>query len=210
MRVFSAIAISVGMLAAGARSQTSNEQGAIRITRSRAQPPQSAPADQFIGNARLDSSFESNAPARMSAPEFVFETGARTAWHTHSLGQLLIVTAGTGRVQRWGDPVDEIRQGDVVWIPPGQKHWHGAAPNSAMTHTAIAEMLDGKAVDWMELVSDAQYNAPLRGRQRRRTPPRGRDRLKLRSARAPRPQSGPDHRRHALRRHLGAIRTLQA
>lgn len=163
MRVFSAIAISVGMLAAGARSQTSNEQGAIRITRSRAQPPQSAPADQFIGNARLDSSFESNAPARMSGARVVFETGARTAWHTHSLGQLLIVTAGTGRVQRWGDPVDEIRQGDVVWIPPGQKHWHGAAPNSAMTHTAIAEMLDGKAVDWMELVSDAQYNAPLRG-----------------------------------------------
>src|ERR1044072_2730858 len=88
--------------------------------------------------------------------------GARAAWHTHPLGQTLIVTAGTGRVQRWGDPVDEIRQGDVVWIPPGQKHWHGAAPNSSMAHIAIVEALDGKAVEWMEKVTDAQYGTPLR------------------------------------------------
>jgi 4-carboxymuconolactone decarboxylase len=93
----------------------------------------------------------------------VFDPGARTAWHTHPLGQTLIVTAGTGRVQRWGEPVEEIRQGDVVWIPPGQKHWHGAAPNSSMTHIAITEQLDGKTVDWMEQVSDAQYGAPRRG-----------------------------------------------
>jgi 4-carboxymuconolactone decarboxylase len=92
-----------------------------------------------------------------------FDPGARTAWHTHPLGQTLIVTAGTGRVQRWGDPVDEIRQGDVVWIPPGQKHWHGAAPNSSMTHIAVTEQLDGKTVEWMEKVSDAQYGAPPRG-----------------------------------------------
>ena len=101
----------------------------------------------------------------MSGARVIFEPGARTAWHTHPLGQTLIVTAGTGRVQRWGDPVDEIRQGDVVWIPPGQKHWHGAAPNSSMTHIAITEQLDGKTVEWMEKVSDAQYGAPLRGQR---------------------------------------------
>ena len=93
----------------------------------------------------------------------MFDAGARTAWHSHPLGQILVVTAGIGRVQRWGDPVDEIRPGDVVWIPPGQKHWHGAAPNSSMTHIAITERLDDKSVDWMEKVSDAQYGAPLRG-----------------------------------------------
>ncbi len=102
-------------------------------------------------------------PAHTSGARVTFEPGARTAWHTHPLGQLLIVTAGTGRVQRWGDPVDEIRQGDIVWIPPGQKHWHGAAANSSMTHIGVVEQLDGKAVDWMEKVSDAQYAAPLRG-----------------------------------------------
>jgi 4-carboxymuconolactone decarboxylase len=92
-----------------------------------------------------------------------FEPGARTAWHAHPLGQTLVVTSGIGRVQRWGDAIDEMRQGDIVWIPPGQKHWHGAAPNSAMTHVAIVEQLDGKSVDWMEKVSDPQYGAPLRG-----------------------------------------------
>jgi 4-carboxymuconolactone decarboxylase len=163
MKIFATIAISVGMLASGAQSQTSTEQEAIRITRSTSQPARPAPADNFTGAARIDSSFQTNAPARMSGARVVFEPGARTAWHTHPLGQLLIVTAGTGRVQRWGDPVDEIRQGDVVWIPPGQKHWHGAAPNSSMTHIAIVEQLDGKSVDWMEKVSDAQYGAPLRG-----------------------------------------------
>jgi 4-carboxymuconolactone decarboxylase len=111
---------------------------------------------------RVDPLFQSNAPARASGSLVTFEPSARTAWHTHPLGQTLIVTAGTGRVQRWGDPVVEIRQGDVVWIPPGEKHWHGAAPNSLMAHIAVVEALEGKAVEWMEKVSDAQYGSPLR------------------------------------------------
>jgi 4-carboxymuconolactone decarboxylase len=111
---------------------------------------------------RVDPLFQANAPARTSGSLVTFEPGARTAWHTHPLGQALIVTAGTGRVQRWGDRADEIQQGDVVWIPPGVKHWHGAAPNSSMTHIGIVEQLDGKSVEWMEKVSDAQYSAPVR------------------------------------------------
>jgi 4-carboxymuconolactone decarboxylase len=163
MRILPAILISLNMATLVAQSQTSTEQDAIRITRSGSQHPRPGPVDNFSGGARIDSSFGTSAPARMSGGRVVFERGARTAWHTHPLGQLLIVTAGTGRVQRWGDPIDEIRQGDVVWIPPGQKHWHGAAPNTSMTHIAILEQLEGKAVDWMEKVSDAQYGAPLRG-----------------------------------------------
>ena len=163
MRALVAIGISLSMLPAGAQNQTSAGQEQIRITRSGTQPAQPAPADHFTGSARVDSSFHASAPARISGARVLFEPGARTAWHVHPLGQTLIVTAGTGRVQRWGDPVEEIRQGDVVWIPPGQKHWHGAAPNSSMTHIAITEQLDGKTVDWMEKVSDEQYKAPLRG-----------------------------------------------
>jgi 4-carboxymuconolactone decarboxylase len=150
-------------LASGAKGQTPNDPGAIRITRSAAQPSQPAPTDHFTGAVRIDSSFQATAPARRSGARVTFEPGARTAWHAHPLGQLLIVTAGKGRVQRWGDAVDEIRQGDVVWIPAGQKHWHGAAPNSSMAHIGIVEALDGKTVDWMEKVSDAQYAASLRG-----------------------------------------------
>ena len=119
MRILEAIAISVCLLASGAKSQTSSDPGAIRITRSAAQPSQPAPTDHFTGAVRIDSSFQATAPARLSGARVTFEPGARTAWHTHPLGQLLIVTAGTGRVQRWGDAVDEIRQGDVVWIPAG-------------------------------------------------------------------------------------------
>ena len=163
MKIFVAIGISFCMLRAGAQGQTSKEQETIRIMRSGKQPPQPASADHFTGSARVDSSFQASAPARISGARVLFEPGARTAWHTHPLGQTLIVTAGTGRVQRWGDPVDEIRQGDVVWIPPGQKHWHGAAPNNSMTHIAITEQLDGKAVEWMEKVSEMQYGAALRG-----------------------------------------------
>ncbi len=163
MRIFAAIAISFCMLSPGAQSQTSRDQETIRITRSGSQPPRPGAADDFTGSVRVDSSFQANAPARMSGARVAFEPGARTAWHTHPLGQILIVTMGTGRVQRWGDPIDEIRQGDVVWIPPGQKHWHGAAPNSSMVHIAIAEQLDGKTVEWMEKVSDVQYRASLRG-----------------------------------------------
>jgi 4-carboxymuconolactone decarboxylase len=163
MKIFATIAISVCMLAPGAQSQTSTDQETIRITRGSSQPPRPAPADNFTGTVLVDTPLRANAPARVSGARVTFDPGARTAWHTHPLGQTLIVTAGTGRVQRWGNPVDEIRQGDVVWIPPGQKHWHGAAPNSSMTHIAIAEQLDGKTVEWMERVSDAQYGAPLRG-----------------------------------------------
>jgi 4-carboxymuconolactone decarboxylase len=128
--------------------------------RSAAQPSQPAPADHFTGAVRIDSGFQA---ARLSGARVTFEPGARTAWHTHPVGQLLIVTAGTGRVQRWDDAVDEILYGDVVWIPAGQKHWHGAAPNSSMVHIGIVEALDGKTVDWMEKVSDAQYAASQRG-----------------------------------------------
>lgn len=157
------VAIGISLCISSAQGQTPAEQQAIRITRSGAQPPRPAPPDNFTGSARVDSSFQANAPARISGARVMFEPGSRTAWHSHPLGQTLIVTAGVGRVQRWGDPVDEIRQGDVVWIPPGQKHWHGAAPNSSMTHIAITEQLDGKTVEWMEKVSDDQYGGPLRG-----------------------------------------------
>jgi 4-carboxymuconolactone decarboxylase len=157
MRISAAIAISLCMLASSAQSQTPKDEGAIRIMRSASRPSRQGSAENFTGSVRVDPLFQANAPARASGSLVTFEPGARTAWHSHPLGQILIVTAGTGRVQRWGDPVEEIRQGDVVWIPPGQKHWHGAAPNSSMAHIAIVEQLDGKAVDWMEKVSDEQY-----------------------------------------------------
>lgn len=171
MKLLAATAITLSLLAS-AFAQT-NQAGAvsgsqapgaqsIRIMRSGSQPSRQGPAKNFTGSVRIDPLFQSNAPARASGSLVTFEPGARTAWHTHPLGQILIVTAGTGRVQRWGDPVEEIRQGDVVWIPPGQKHWHGAAPNSSMAHIAIVEQLDGKAVEWMEKVSDAEYGAPVR------------------------------------------------
>ncbi len=163
MRIFLATWIALCILAASALSQPSPEQGALRITRNGTQPPRPAPADHFTGSARVDTPFQASAPARVSGARVTFEAGARTAWHIHPLGQTLIVTSGTGRVQRWGDPVEEIRQGDVVWIPPGVKHWHSAAPNSSMAHIAITELMDGKTVEWMEKVSDAEYGAPLRG-----------------------------------------------
>lgn len=142
---------------------SAQDSQAIRITRAGSQPAREAPADNFTGSVRVDTPFAGTPPARVSGARVTFQPGARTAWHTHPLGQSLIVTGGTGRVQRWGDAVDEIRPGDVVWIPPGQKHWHGAAPKNSMTHIAITERLDGKTVDWMEKVSDAQYGASLRG-----------------------------------------------
>jgi quercetin dioxygenase-like cupin family protein len=117
------------------------------------------PEDWFTGTVRIDPLFDPEAPARAAAASVTFEPGARTAWHTHPLGQHLIVTAGLGRIQRWGGPVEEVRPGDVVWFPPGEKHWHGASPTAAMTHTAIQEALDGKAVEWLEKVSDEQYGS---------------------------------------------------
>ena len=115
------------------------------------------PAEYFTGTVRIDPLFPSNAPARAAGNAVTFEPGARTAWHTHPLGQVLIVTMGCGRAQRQGGPIEEIRPGDVVVFAPGETHWHGAAPTTAMTHIAIQEALDGKAVDWMEKVSDEQY-----------------------------------------------------
>ena len=132
----------------------------INITRSGSVPSRKGPAENFTGSVRVDPLFEAIAPANTFGANVTFEPGARSAWHTHPLGQILIVTAGVGRVQRWGGPIEEIRPGDVVRIPPGQKHWHGASPNTAMTHIAIVEQLDGKSTDWMEQVSDEQYSAP--------------------------------------------------
>jgi quercetin dioxygenase-like cupin family protein len=129
----------------------------MEIKRSGSQPPRQGPADWFTGTVRIDPLFQAKDPARAAGNSVTFEPGARTAWHTHPLGQILIVTAGCGCVQRWGGPMEEIRPGDVVWIPPGEKHWHGATPTTAMMHIAIQEQLDGKAVDWLEKVSDEQY-----------------------------------------------------
>ena len=129
----------------------------MEIRRSGSQASTKGPADYFTGVVRIDASFQASAPARVSGATVTFEPGARTAWHTHPLGQTLIVTFGCGRVQREGGPIEEIRAGDIVWFSPGEKHWHGAAPLTAMTHIAIAESLDGKVVEWMEKVSDEQY-----------------------------------------------------
>ncbi|HVW04646.1 MAG TPA: cupin domain-containing protein [Vicinamibacterales bacterium] len=127
------------------------------ITRAGSQPSGRGPAEYFTGTVRIDPLFQPKPPARSAAATVTFEPGARTAWHTHPLGQTLIVTAGAGRVQRWGGPIEDVRPGDVVWFAPGEKHWHGASPTTALTHIAIHESQDGKTVDWLEHVSDEQY-----------------------------------------------------
>jgi quercetin dioxygenase-like cupin family protein len=129
----------------------------MEIKRIGSQPSSKGPADWFTGTVRIDPLFQANAPARVSGASVTFEPGARTAWHTHPLGQTLIVTAGCGWAQRNGGPIEEIHPGDVISFPPGEKHWHGAAPTTAMTHIAIQEAIDGKVVDWLEKVSDEQY-----------------------------------------------------
>jgi quercetin dioxygenase-like cupin family protein len=131
--------------------------GAMEIKRSGSQSSAKGPAEWFTGTARIDPLFDAPVPARAAGASVTFEPGARTAWHTHPLGQTLIVISGAGRAQRWGGPVEEIRPGDVVWFPPGEKHWHGASPTTAMTHIAIQEKLDGKPVDWLEHVTAEQY-----------------------------------------------------
>jgi quercetin dioxygenase-like cupin family protein len=128
------------------------------IRRNGSQPSRKGPAEWFTGTVRIDPLFEAKDPARAGGASVTFEPGARTAWHAHPLGQTLIVTAGCGRVQRWDGLLEEIRPGDVISILPGEKHWHGAAPTTAMTHIAIQESLDGRTADWMEKVSDEQYN----------------------------------------------------
>ncbi len=135
---------------------------AMDIKRAGSQPSAKGPADWFTGTVRIDPLMAAQAPARAGAALVTFEPGARTAWHTHPLGQTLIVTAGCGWVQREGGPIEEIRPGDVVWFPPGEKHWHGATATTAMSHIAVQETLDGTPVTWMEPVSDAQYEAGQR------------------------------------------------
>ena len=129
------------------------------IARAGTKPSGKGPSDWFTGIVRIDPLFTAPSPARAAGASVTFEPGARTAWHTHPLGQTLIVSAGSGLAQREGGPIQEIRPGDVVWFPPNEKHWHGASPATAMTHIAIQEALDGKVVDWMEHVSDEQYGA---------------------------------------------------
>jgi quercetin dioxygenase-like cupin family protein len=134
----------------------------MEIKRIGSQPSGRGPAEWFTGTVRIDPLFGATAPARAAGNAVTFEPGARTAWHTHPLGQVLIVTAGCGLVQREGGPVEEIHPGDVVWFEPDEKHWHGASPTTAMTHIAIQEALDGLAVVWMEKVTDEQYQAGSR------------------------------------------------
>jgi quercetin dioxygenase-like cupin family protein len=131
----------------------------MEIKRVGSQVSGKGPSDWFTGTVRIDPLFQAPEPALVQCASVTFEPGARTAWHTHPLGQTLIVTAGCGRAQRWGGPIEEIRPGDVVWIAPGEKHWHGAGPTTAMTHIAIQEKKDGTTVDWMEHVTDQQYEA---------------------------------------------------
>jgi quercetin dioxygenase-like cupin family protein len=150
-----AVVMLVGLLASSVASSQSPQ--AITVTRSGSQASRQGPAETFTGSVRIDPLFNATPPSRTSVGRVTFEPGARTAWHTHPLGQTLIVTAGAGWVQAWGGPVQEMREGDVVWIPPDQKHWHGATLTSRMTHIAITEYLDGKNVEWMEKVSDEQY-----------------------------------------------------
>lgn len=131
----------------------------MEIKRIGSQPSAPGPTDWFTGTVRIDQPFQAPEPGRVAGAIVTFEPGARTAWHTHPLGQTLIVTAGFGRAQREGGPVEDLHPGDIVWIAPGEKHWHGASPTTALIHIAIQERLDGKAVDWLEKVTDQQYES---------------------------------------------------
>jgi quercetin dioxygenase-like cupin family protein len=145
---------------AGAAAQTpssARSTGTMEIKRSGSQPSRKGPVEYFTGAVRVDPLFQAGDPARVSGGQVTFEPGARTAWHTHPLGQTLLISSGLGWVQQEGSPIEKVRPGDVVWFPAGLKHWHGATPTTAMTHIAITESQDGKNVDWMEKVSDEQY-----------------------------------------------------
>jgi len=158
------IVVAGAALAATASANAQDaKQGNIRITRSGSQPSRKGAAQNFVGVVRVDSPFRGSDPARIGGAFVTFEPGARTAWHTHPLGQTLHVISGVGRVQAKGGPIREIKAGDTVWIPPGEKHWHGAAPNSGMVHIAMQEALDGKHVEWMEYVTDAEYSQAVGG-----------------------------------------------
>ncbi|KQT53058.1 MULTISPECIES: cupin domain-containing protein [unclassified Aureimonas] len=155
MNIFAAIAVPCLLLASAAGAAEDGK--GVRIIPNGSQPSAAGPAANFTGSVRVDSRFQGEAPARIGGGVVTFEPGARTAWHTHPLGQTLIVTAGKGLVQEWGGPAQEIQPGDVAWIPPGVKHWHGAGPTTGMSHVAVSESLDGKSVEWLEKVSDEQY-----------------------------------------------------
>lgn len=146
---------------AGAGAATAAGASDMVIAHAGSQPSASGPAQNFTGSARIDPLFAPHAPSTMAGAAVTFEPGARSAWHTHPAGQVLVVTAGVGRIQQWGGPVREIRPGDVIWTPPGVQHWHGAAPATAMMHIALQEVRDGVAVQWMEKVADADYLRPV-------------------------------------------------
>jgi quercetin dioxygenase-like cupin family protein len=152
-------ALGAQTVRAGAQDENAGRKLAMKITRGNSQPSRKGSPEYFTGAVRVDQPFAGSAPARVGGAFVTFEPGARTAWHTHPLGQTLIVTAGCGWVQTEGGAREEVRPGDVVWFPPGARHWHGATATIAMTHIAIAEALDGKTVDWMEHVTDAQYGS---------------------------------------------------
>lgn len=155
MNIFAAIALPSLLLAASAA--VADDGAKVRITPNGSQASAAGPADNFTGAVRVDNRFQAEAPARIGGGVVTFEPMARTAWHTHPLGQTLLVTSGKGLVQEWDGPAREIQPGDVVWIPPGVKHWHGATPTNAMSHVAVSESLEGRSVEWMEKVSDEQY-----------------------------------------------------
>lgn len=162
------ITLLIMFVANGGAGQTASSPGTsqsapvqdpqtIKIARSDSLHSNKGSAQYFTGSVQVQELFPASDPSRTSGGKVTFEPGARSAWHTHPLGQILIVTEGTGWIQQWGGPIEEIRKGDVIWIPPGVKHWHGATPTTAMTHIAIQEQLNGKAVEWMEKVTDEQY-----------------------------------------------------
>jgi quercetin dioxygenase-like cupin family protein len=147
----------VAIVAIAAESTQRPGTDQVSVLRSGSQPPTNGPAEFFTGSVRIESQFARDEPARVTGATVTFEPGARTAWHKHPLGQTLIVTAGNGRVRQWGGPIQDIKQGNVVWIPPNVKHWHGATPTQRMTHVAIQERLEDKSVAWMEQVNEEQY-----------------------------------------------------
>ena len=161
MNATRAVTFGLAICAPLAFGQAPKADGAIRIWHSADRPAQQASAEHFTGAVRVEALFEPVAPSRVSASLVTFEAGARTAWHTHPVGQWLFITSGEGRVQAWGQPLQAIRRGDVVWIPAGQKHWHGAAPASSMAHIAAVEQSGGNSVSWMEKVDDAQFNTAV-------------------------------------------------
>jgi quercetin dioxygenase-like cupin family protein len=146
------------ILRAQGKATMQRKESNMEITRAGSQPSTKGPSDWFSGTVRIDPLFQPKDPARAAAASVTFEPGARTAWHTHPLGQTLIIVSGVGWVQREGGPIEEVRPGDIVWFPPGLKHWHGATAKTAMTHIAIQEALNGKMVDWMEKVTEEQYS----------------------------------------------------